>query len=524
MAATQAAPHPISERRITDSKARTGAWISAALTFLAIGIHGYHPCAEDGGVYLAGVKWLLHPGLYPAWSGFVTAHLKFSFFAPIVAGLVHLSHLGLTTVMLLLYAITTWLTLFAAWLLASRCYSSIDACIGAVMLLALSLTIPVAGTSLMLMDPYVTARSISTPCGILMLVAVLDLHSEWIERRAVSWQSIVLLLVTFIVSAAMHPLMAAYAWSCVLLLACISLSRRTAQIAATWSVCVFAVVLAACIEWMSAANSPAYVQVAHTRTYWFLSNWQWYELLGLIGPIAVLLILANVSRDAKAGAAVRLASMAAFAGGTACLTALLFAHASSRSYEVAKLQPLRIYQTIYFLMIVALGAAAADRALKRSFLRWGAAALVIGGTMFFVQRQTFPASAHIELPQLAPANPWHQAFDWIRIHTPEDAVFALDANYISADGEDSQCFRAISERSAMPDYSKDGGIASIAPVLTLQWLAGQTAQRDLDSGLGPDQIARLRGQGATWVVLTTRTPVSIPCNYVNSAVKVCKLP
>ncbi len=73
-----------------------------------------------------------------------------------------------------MYLASFSLTLFAAWVLASRCYASRESRAGAVALLAGWLTIPVAGTSLMLMDPYVTARSISTPCALLALVGALQ--------------------------------------------------------------------------------------------------------------------------------------------------------------------------------------------------------------------------------------------------------------------------------------------------------------------------------------------------------------
>jgi hypothetical protein len=121
-----------------------GLSVTAALTLVAVFIHGYHPYADDGGVYLVGVKRLLHPELYPYWSDFVTVHLKFSLFAPAVAMLVRLSHLGLVTVVFLLYATSIWLTLFAGWLIAARCTQSREGCIGAVTLLAMTLTIPVA--------------------------------------------------------------------------------------------------------------------------------------------------------------------------------------------------------------------------------------------------------------------------------------------------------------------------------------------------------------------------------------------
>lgn len=523
MATTEAALYSVARGGSAQPTPRAGAGISAVLTIVALAVHGYHPYAEDGGVYLAGVKRVLHPQLYPYWSDFVTTHLKFSLFAPMIACLVRFTHLQLMMVMLLVYAATIWLTLFAAWLLVSRCYRTRIECAGAVALLALALTIPVAGTSLMLMDPYVTARSVSTPCGILMLVAVLDIRAAWADR-IVSWTSIALGAASFLLALTVHPLMAAYALACVLLLGCVSLSDRTARIAATAGTCLLGIALAACLEHLSPANMPGYADVARTRTYWFLSTWHWYELVGLAGPILVLLALAWRKAESLESANNRLAILSALAGASATIVALLFARISSPSYEVAKLQPLRIYQTIYLLMLLALGAAVSQRILKRSVPRWMLLFLLLGGGMAWVQRQTFPHSAHIEAPWAAPANPWKQAFEWARSHTPQDAMFALDANYISVPGEDSHNFRAIAERSALPDYSKDGGIASIAPALTSQWLAGETAQMNLDRQLGPGEIARLRARGVDWVVIARSTPTSLKCSYSNAAVRVCPLP
>jgi hypothetical protein len=295
------------------------------------------------------------------------------------------------------------------------------------------------------------------------------------------------------------------------------------RVIATPVVCALAVVLAACVEGFSPAASAEYAAVAQSRTYWFLHNWAWYELLGLVGPLAVVAILwlrrkGDVSAPAKS-----LAWMVIAAGLSAFAIAALFAQISSRSYDVAKLQPLRVYQTVYVIMLLALGAAFARLALRANVARWAALCVLLGGTMAFVQKETFPSSAHVELPWSAPLNPWSQAFAWIRTNTPQDALFAMDANYITAPEEDSQNFRAVAERSAMPDYAKDGGIASIAPRLTGQWMAGEKAQRDLDRGVGPVEIARLRSYGVNWVVLAGNTPTALSCPYSNGAVKVCAL-
>ena len=123
------------------------------LAVFAFVVAGYHPFSEDGGVYAAGVKWLLRPELYPVATEFVTEHLRFSMFARTVAGLVRGTHLPLEWVLLGLYFGGIWATLAAGWMVASRCAAGAVGRWGAVALLACWLTLPIAGTSLMLMDP-----------------------------------------------------------------------------------------------------------------------------------------------------------------------------------------------------------------------------------------------------------------------------------------------------------------------------------------------------------------------------------
>jgi hypothetical protein len=130
----------------------------------------------------------------------------------------------------------------------------------------------------------------------------------------------------------------------------------------------------------------------------------------------------------------------------------------------------------------------------------------------------------MELPWNAPVNPWEQAFLWISRSTPKDALFALDANYISQPDEDAQGFRAIAERSMLPDYSKDGGVASIAPELSSVWAQGQTVQTGLGAETDAERIAGLKPLGVTWVLLRTMDSTEMQCEYRNVAVKVCRLP
>jgi len=59
-------------------------------------------------------------------------HLRFSIFAPMVAGMVRGSGLSVEVVLLLLQLASFWMTLFASWKLAERCYASREARAGAV--------------------------------------------------------------------------------------------------------------------------------------------------------------------------------------------------------------------------------------------------------------------------------------------------------------------------------------------------------------------------------------------------------
>ncbi len=220
--------------------------------------------------------------------------------------------------------------------------------------------------------------------------------------------------------------------------------------------------------------------------------------------------------------------MAVVSGLTAVVIAALFARVGAASYVVARLQPLRVFQLVYVAMILVVGASVAEKVLRRRLSLWVMALIVLGGVMLVVERQTFPASAHIELQGVVPTagaqNEWEQAFVWIRRNTPNDALFALDADYIAKPGEDAQCFRAIAERSVLPDYSKDGGEVSITPGLAKAWAEGQAAQKGLDVETDAERVAALRPLGVTWVVMDKGAATEFACDFANAAVKVCRLP
>jgi hypothetical protein len=500
-----------------------GYFIVSALTVLALIIHRNHPYAEDGGLYLAGVKRLLHPDLYPYLTGFVTAHLRFSLFAPLLVVLVRAFSLGLMPVMLLLYVASIWTTLFAAWQLALRCFPSTEEWYGAVSFLAIMLTVPVAGTSLMLMDPYVSARSISTPCSLLALVGFSDIARRIKGRERPSYKSLVVFLSSLSVGIVVHPLMTGYAIGYIAALAIAALASAKARWKWFVALGLGAIALSIALLKSTPLHGAGYSLVAISRNYWFLDAWHWYEIAGLIAPLVVIAVAWSRARQSENKYLAWLSQMALVMGVLAVIVALLFARAGVLNYAVARLQPLRVFQIVYVLTLLIVGAALGRHVFRRAAWRWVSVLAPVGTMMMFVQIEVFPHSAHLEFPWVAPQNGWEQAFLWIRENTPKDAVFALDAHYITEAGEDSQNFRAIAERSALPDYSKDGGIASIAPDLTADWLRGVATQNGLEQATDGRRIAVLSPASVHWIVLSRSARTNFECDYVNDAAKVCRV-
>ncbi len=502
-----------------------GAALVSGLTLLAFALSGYHPDAEDGGLYLAGVNRLLDPRLYPHETAFVLAPTHHSAFAPVLATIVRLTHTGLPWVAVSLHLLSLWVTLFGAWMLAARCWEDRPARAGAVTLLACWLGLPVAGTALTIMDPYLTARSFSNPCMVLGLVAALDITSG--QHRA--WR---LWLLSMALAAIMHPLMAAYGLAASLVLMCLGAQNARVRTWGTAGLCAAALLLAAAVQVAAPAESPDYLRVAVTRTYWFVAQWQSFEWFGLAAPLGILAWSASRQmsprpipqrRQDPPPPAARLSATCVVLGCTALVVAAVFARAGAETHLLARMQPLRVFQIVYLIMALVLGAALGQRVLRRSAWRWTAALAVVGAPMLLAARSSYPASPHFEMPRTDLRNPWVQAFLWIRENTPKDALFALDADYINAPGEDAHCFRAIAERSALADYSKDGGEASIAPALTPEWVQGQQAQQGLTTETDRERLQKLLPRGVSWTVLQSSAITGFECPYHNAAVKVCRL-
>lgn len=484
------------------------AWIGV-LTLGALAIHGYHLGVEDGEIYIPAARKLLHPGLYPYASEFFLSHERLSLFAPIVAASARLTHLSLDWSAFLWYLVTLYATLAGSWLLASVCFTSERARWCAVLVMTAVMTMPATNTGLLLIDPYITARSFSTPLTLFALVALV---------RGRVWVTTLLILVT----ASIHPQMAAY----VVFLAGVMVvcDRRKRPAATRELVAVPAILIGLPLDFRLGPATQPYREALYSRDFFFLSTWTWYHWLGMLAPLAFLwwFALGRLRGTTKAFARLSLA-MIPF-GVISIVVAAIFS--SSREFDMfERLQPLRSFHLITFVFILFLAGVIGEYVAEKRIWVIPALCLPLAVGMFLVQRATFPNSQHIEWPgQKASPNDWVNALLWIRQNTPQNAVFAVDSRYFLLPGVDVHGFRAIAGRAALADYFKDGGAVSIFPALAPEWkkMANDTYGLNHFKLADFERLAREYPVG--WTVIHGPGPAGMQCPYEQRGYSVCRIP
>ena len=466
---------------------------------------GFHPFAGDAGIYVAGVRHALDPSLYPVNAALVTAFSRWSIFADAMAVAVRVTHLPVAWALLAAHLLSIFLFLAANRAVAARLFEEERARGCAVILAAACFTLPVAGTALPLMDPYVTARSFSTPLCLLAVAACLE--GEW------GWTALWLAL-----AAVVHPLMAAYAVAFVVLCAALRAGRRRLALG------MCAMGIAACgaaFVWAHATpDSAAYREAVDLapRSFLFLSRWRWYEDLGLAMPLALFGIA--VWKLGTAGRRGAVCLTCVLLGNCSVAVAAWFVPAAGPALLV-RLQVLRSFHVIYALGVILCGGVLAT-AIQRA--RWAGIALatLAFAGMIAAQFAAWPGCRHVEWPGARPANEYVQAFLWIRENTPRDAVFAFDPRLDYLRDEDEQGFRAIAEREALAD-DKDAGVVAEVPRLAERWAEQRNAELRVDEMTDAERVAALAPLGATWVLLRPDAATSFACPYRNGAVMVCRM-
>lgn len=472
--------------------------ILVALTLGAFFLDGYHPGVEDAEIYLPGILKRLHPALFPYNSEFFESHAHMTLFPQLIAGSIRFFHVPVGIGILGWQLLSIFLLLLGCWRIAKQCFREEYAVWCAVALVGGLLRLSAAGTGLYVMDEYLTPRSLSTPAA--LLAASDAIAGNYL--RAGAWTVGICLV---------HPLMSVFAGIFVVLLALFQRRKRLSVPA-----------LAAISLPLFPEVTPAYREVLQTRPYFFLTNWAWYEWLGLLAPFAILAGMAWLGRRYSLGATQLICKT------LIVFEALFFAMALAVSIpgrfdNLAELQPMRCLHLLYVLMFLLGGGLLGKFVLRDRVWRWALLFLPLGAGIVLAQRVTFPATPHIEWPGGATGNPWVQAFEWIRTNTPENAYFAMDPNAMQLPDEDQHGFRAIAQRSLLADGVKDSGAVSMFPALAETWQEQVVAQRGWKKFQLSDFQKLKTRFGVDWVVVEQPGVDGLTCPYRNWRVCVCKI-
>jgi hypothetical protein len=481
----------------------------AVLTFFALLIHGYHPGAEDSETYLPGVESILHPKLFPVGREYFQLHAHLTLFPRIIAESVWLSHLPLAWVLFLWQIASIFLFLFACRVLAGKLFADPRAIWGGVVLMTALLTLPVAGTALYVMDQYINPRNMTAFAVVFAVVYVL-------EKKY--WRAAIFL----ILAACIHPFMTSFAVSYCFLLGWMGAvsAKESSQVAERTG--APAVSFAWILPQSLSAIPKGYHTAAISHSYQYFLQWHWYAIVGAFVPLGILWWCRQFGRKNRLRNLELVSISLVIYGAFYCAIGILFS--SSAVFEdIARLQPMRSLYLLYILLVLIGGGLLAKYILRDHMLRWLALFVPLVGGMFFVQRSLFPASAHIEWPWASAENPWAQSFQWVRMNTPQNAVFAIDPHYMNIKGEDADGFRAIAQRSQLADAGKDAGVVEMFPEIADSWLAQVQAQTGLQH-FDQNDFRRLKTDfGVNWVILQQPGNAILDCPYSNRVVKVCNL-
>jgi hypothetical protein len=485
------------------------------LTAAAMLIHGYHAGVEDQDVYLAAVNKSLSPELYPVNSVFFTEQMKSSLFIQAVAGSVRLTGIPVPWALLLWQAGSTLLVLLGCWRVASACFESEAARWAGVLLVTVLLTMPIAGTALFLVDPYLHPRALATGAILLALASCLD--KKWLLTGA--W---------LLAAGVMHPLMALFGVSLIVFAGVEPWAKRQtetgedelgvgkaeiAEVATAFMLLPLGLLTHPSLAWKEATLA---------RRYYFPLQWTWYEWLGLIAPVVLVWWFGRIARRYEMATMERLARrLVVFALFQFAVGALMTFPAVTE--QLSSFQPMRWLHIFYFLFLLMAGGLAAEFVLQRKAWRWAILFIPLAATMFFVQRDLYRYSDHIEWPGQMPKNPWAKAFLWSDVHTPQDAVFAIDPKYMGLHEEDGYGMRALAKRSLLAENEKDPGAATVFPELATQWQEQVHAQRGIESFTLAQFHQLNRRYGVSWAVLPVTAEVRLECPYRNEAAQVCKV-
>ncbi len=467
---------------------------------------GYHPGLEDDGIYLPAVKADLNPALFPHNAKFFSLQMQATAFDGFMANFVRWTHMPLAWAELLWQLVALFLILWAVKKIANLLFRDGSARWAAVAMVAAMFTLPVAGTALYMADQHLHPRTLATAMILLAVWRVMDV------KRG---QAAALLLIAFL----MHPLMAAMGISFCFFLILALLDPLHLRMRSLRSATAALLPLG----WVFEPANQGWHKALDTRSYYYLYQWTWYEWLGALAPMVLFALLWHFARRRGETLLARFAAAVFFYALFQQVLAMAMLWPSTL-VRLTPLQPMRYLHLEYFLFMMTAGAMLGRFVLQKSVWRWAAFLLVVNGSMFLWQQTEFDGVQHLELPGRAPADPWLQAFAWIRVNAPESAYFALDPNYMEAPSEDFHGFRALAERSQLADAVKDAAVVTQVPELGPVWASQVTAAQGWRNFKLAD-FERLKSAfGVDWVLVAYPQPDGLACRWHNDALAVCQIP
>ncbi|HEV2135950.1 MAG TPA: hypothetical protein VGR47_17060 [Terracidiphilus sp.] len=479
-------------------------------TLLGFAIMGYHPGYEDDGIYLAAVQSDVHPALFPHDAAFFKLQMQASAFDSATAEFVRITHIPVSWTELLGQLLAIFLILWACQSIAKKFFDRAEVRWAGVAMMAAMLTLPVAGTALYIADQHLHPRNLATAFILLATDRVLA------GKR---WHAIPLLVAAFV----MHPIMAAFGFSFCFCLALALMEPVYVWLRDMRASIARGAAVAVPIGWLFEAPNPAWRKALDTRHYYLLSGWQWYEWLGALGPLVLFWLLMRLAKKRGEMLLSRFAFAVLVYGIFQQVVAMVMLTPPSL-VRLSPLQPMRYLQIIYCFLALLAGCLTAQYLLKGRVWRWAIFLLAINGGMLSAQESEFPECPHFEMPWTRPANPWLQAFAWIRENTPADAYFALDPYYLALPDEDYHSFRALAERSQLADGIKDTAVVVLVPQLAPEWSREVRAQTGWDHFTLADFERLKRKFGVGWVLVRYPAPAGLNCRWHNEQLSVCQVP
>lgn len=495
-------------------KARTWLRDALALAFLALSailLQGYHYGFEDQAIWLPAIKKSLDPSLYPRDSIFFLAQTRFSLFPQAMAFFIRFTSLPTDVSVFLWHLLSIFLVLLGCLKLSRLCFPNPLAQWAAVATIWVARLTPVAGPHLNLMDRYLHPRDLATGLLLLALVAVLQR-----SFTALFWIAL---------AAVFHPTMAIFGAFHLAI-------QGWKQPRKVWSLLLSAaaaLLLLFSAHYLKPVLNPAWHEILSSRPYLFPLRWPWYFWICTAAVFLTLYWITGIARRRQLPMVQHVAHRIAISGILGIAGAVLITTVPAFE-RLIPAEPMRTLHLVYFLLVFLGGGLLGETVLQNHPFRWAAFLCSIAAIFFLANKIVYSSSPYIEAPGRLPRNAWVAAFDWIRLNTPNDALFALDPRYMTRPGEDHHGFRAFAERGALADWVKDRSVSALEPQLAGRWLQEES---DIDNWqhFTAEDFHRLKQKyGVDWIVLERAVHPSLPaaaalsCPYSNSDLLVCKLP